>query len=206
MPNNANFYAHLEAQFPADLATSCIITAQAADYSWHDLNQASAKLANLLQSLGLPAKARIAVQLDPSPEALILTLAILRAGLILMHVPGTYQSKEMQPFIEINKPAVVICSPKNFGWLAQLAFQLRCSHVFTLNNSYPNQGSLLQRAAPLSAEFNPLPTQADDVACISVNLAKETATPVEQTHNQLSANLPLTLSMFRDLTGFTLAF
>ena len=38
-------------------------------------------LANLLQSLALPASSRIAVQVEKSVEALMLYLAVLRAGM-----------------------------------------------------------------------------------------------------------------------------
>jgi len=166
MSDNANLYARIAAGFPADLDSDCLITAQDANYSWNDMQQASGKIANLLASLNLPKGTRIAVQVEKSPEALLLYLAALRAGLIFIPLNTAYQSAEMRYFIEDAQPAVVVCSPKNFGWLAQLAFQLGCAHVFTLDDRLPNQGSLLQRAAPLSGDFQTVQRQTDDIASI----------------------------------------
>ena len=166
MTANANLYALIESGFPDNLNSDCLITAQGANYSWDDLHQASGKIANLLSSLELPKGSRIAVQVEKSPEALLLYLAALRAGLIFIPLNTAYQSAEMRYFIEDAQPAVVVCSPKNFGWLAQLAFSLGCSHVFTLDDTLPNQGSLLQRAAPLSGQFQTVHSQPDDIASI----------------------------------------
>lgn len=166
MSENANLFSLIEANFPTDFNTPCLITAQGANYSWNDLQQASAKIANLLSSLNLPKGSRIAAHVEKSPEALLLYLATLRAGLIFIPLNTAYQNAEMRYFIEDAKPAVVVCSPKNFGWLAQLAFQLGCSHVFTLDDTLPNQGSLLQRAAPLSSQFKTVISKPDDIASI----------------------------------------
>lgn len=166
MSENANLYSLIEKKFPSDLTAACLITAQGAQYSWNDLDQASAKLANLLTSLELPKGSRIAAHVEKSPEALLLYLATLRAGLIFIPLNTAYQSAEMRYFIEDAQPAVVVCSPKNFGWLAQLAFQLGCSHVFTLDDTLPNQGSLLQRAALLSSQFQTVSSDPDDIASI----------------------------------------
>jgi malonyl-CoA/methylmalonyl-CoA synthetase len=166
MSENANLFSLIAANFPTDLNTPCLITAQGANYSWNDLNHASAKIANLLTSLDLPKGSRIAVHVEKSPEALLLYLATLRAGLVFIPLNTAYQSAEMRYFIEDAKPAVVVCSPKNFGWLAQLAFQLGCSHVFTLDDCMPNQGSLLQRAGPLSSQFDTVLSKPDDIASI----------------------------------------
>ena len=165
-PDNANLFARIEASFPPDLNTSCLITAHGADYSWNDLQHASAKIANLLTSLNLPKGSRIAAHVEKSPEALLLYLASLRAGLIFIPMNTAYQSAEMRYFIEDAQPAVVVCSPKNFGWLAQLAFQLGCAHVFTLDDTLPNQGSLLQRAAAQSSQFQTVTSQHGDIASI----------------------------------------
>ncbi|MGJ4748969.1 hypothetical protein ACQV5M_21580, partial [Leptospira sp. SA-E8] len=69
-----NLDSALRAAFPADL-DSTAIEAEGPDgkglnYSWRDLDRASAMLANLLASLNLPASSRIAVQVEKSVEAL----------------------------------------------------------------------------------------------------------------------------------------
>jgi malonyl-CoA/methylmalonyl-CoA synthetase len=166
MTDNANLFALIEANFPTDLHSPCLTTAHGAQYSWDDLQQASAKIANLLASLNLPQGSRVAAHVEKSPEALLLYLATLRAGLIFIPLNTAYQTAEMRYFIENAEPAVVVCSPKNFSWLSQLAFQLGCSHVFTLDDTLPNQGSLLQRAAQFSGQFQTVFSKPGDIASI----------------------------------------
>ena len=83
MAHNQNLFAALRAAFPADLDATAIETGDTPAplfYTWRDLDRASARIANLLDSLELPAGARVAVQTEKSVEALMLYLAVLRAG------------------------------------------------------------------------------------------------------------------------------
>jgi malonyl-CoA/methylmalonyl-CoA synthetase len=85
---NANLYALLAAGFPEDRSGCAIETTDAQGrplyYSWDDIDRASARIANLLASLKLPAGARVAVQVEKSVEALLLYLATLRAGYVYL--------------------------------------------------------------------------------------------------------------------------
>ena len=163
-PANANLYAALRAAFPSDLQAVAVETDNGLCYSWHDLDAASAMLANLLQSLDLPSGARVAVQVEKSVEALVLYLATLRAGLVYLPLNTAYQSAEMAYFIGDAKPSVVVCSGANFGWLSKLAFSAGCGYVFTLNTD--RTGSLLQRAAQHSPVHTVVPRATDDLAAI----------------------------------------
>ena len=121
-------------------------------------------LANLLQSLGLPAGARVAVQVEKSVEAMMLYLATLRAGYVFLPLNTAYQSAEISYFIENAEPAVVVCSPKNFGWVSKIAFQAGTQNVFTLGDD--RTGSLLERAAHCSDQHAVAEMKADDLAAI----------------------------------------
>ena len=79
-----NLFSALRAGFPRDLDQIAVQTETGLHYSWRDLDRASAMLANLLQSLGLPAGSRIASHVDKSVEAMLLYLATLRAGSLSM--------------------------------------------------------------------------------------------------------------------------
>ncbi len=142
--NNANLYAHLRAAFPFDLDSIAIETDNGLHYSWRDLDRASAMMANLLQGLKLPAGSRVAVQVEKSVEAMMLYLATLRAGLVFLPLNTAYQSAEIEYFITNAEPAVVVCSPKNFGWVSKIAFTCGTQSVFTLGDD--RTGSLLDRA------------------------------------------------------------
>lgn len=165
---NANLYALFSQHFPSDLSRCCIETHDQRYYSWLDIERASAKLANLLCSLDLSPGARIAVQVEKSPEALILYLATLRAGYVFLPLNTAYQHAEITYFIQDAAPEVVVCSPQNFGWVSQIAFQDGSQHVFTLDAPAQgnNRGSLLDRAAPMSDQFATVQSQANDLAAI----------------------------------------
>jgi malonyl-CoA/methylmalonyl-CoA synthetase len=95
---------------------------------------------------------------------LMLYLAVLRAGLVYLPLNTAYQRDEMGYFIGNAEPAVVVCTPKNFGWVSRLAFAAGTQHVFTLDES--RGGSLLQRAAVQSDRHEPAHRAAVDLAAI----------------------------------------
>ena len=161
---NANLYLALRQGFPQDLDNLAIETDQGLRYSWRDLERASAMLANWLDSLQLPDGSRIAVQVDKSVEALMLYLATLRAGHVFLPLNPAYQSAELDYFIGDAEPAVVVCTPANFGWVSKLAFQKGTRYVMTLDDQ--RGGSFLQRAAHHSDQHTPALRSHDDLAAI----------------------------------------
>jgi malonyl-CoA/methylmalonyl-CoA synthetase len=164
MTTNANLFEALRAAFPADLQTCAVETDAGLQYSWQDLEEATAMVANLLEFLELPQGARIAVQVEKSVEALVLYLATLRAGLVYLPLNTAYQSAEMAYFIEDAQPAVVVCSGRNFGWVSKMAFIAGTAHVFTLNDD--RTGSLLDRASQFPKTHTIAQRQSGDLAAI----------------------------------------
>ena len=165
MPSfNSNLFAALRAAFPAELDAVAIETDNDLHYTWRDLERATAMLANLLASLDLPAGARIAVQVEKSVEAAMLYLATLRAGYVFLPLNTAYQSAEIEYFIGNAEPAVVVCSPKNFGWVSKIAFKAGTQNVFTLGDD--RTGSLLERAVHCSDQHTPVHNAPDDLAAI----------------------------------------
>ena len=61
---------------------------------------------------GPAAGARIAVQVEKSVEALMLYLAVLRAGHVYLPLNTAYQAAEIEYFIGNAEPAVVVCAPQ----------------------------------------------------------------------------------------------
>ena len=161
---NHNLFAALRAAFPASLDEVAIETDNGLSYSWRDVERATAMMANLLQSLGLPAGSRVAVQVEKSVEAMMLYLATLRAGYVFLPLNTAYQSAEIEYFIGNAEPAVVVCSSKNFGWVSKIAFKAGTQNVFTLDDN--RSGSLLDRAAHCSDQHAPAVMQEDDLAAI----------------------------------------
>ena len=161
---NDNLFAALRAAFPMDLDAVAVETENGLHYTWRDLDRATAMVANLLESLDLPAGSRIAVQVEKSVEAMVVYLATLRAGLVFLPLNTAYQSAEIAYFIADAEPAVVVCTGKNFGWVSKIAFKAGTHYVFTLNDD--RTGSLLERAAQCSDQHEAAVRKIDDLAAI----------------------------------------
>ncbi len=178
---SANIYAALREAFPADLDRVAIATADTSaaqaplrpsqaplqpplHYTWRDLDRGSAMIAALLESLDLPSPSRILVQTAKSVEALMLYLAVLRAGHVYVPLNNAYREAELGHFIHDAQPAVVVCAGSDFGWVSRLAFQAGTRHVFTLETD--RTGSLLARAAWMSSEQTVRTLSAGDPAAI----------------------------------------
>ena len=165
--SNQNLYSALRAGFPADLdgvAIDDVDGRQPGPTTWRDLDQGSARIANLLASLALPAGARVAVQTEKSVDAVMLYLAVLRAGCVYLPLNTAYQASEIEYFVGNAEPAVVVCASKNLDWVSKLAIDAGTQHVYTLDDDAT--GSLLDRAAQQPAVHEPAPRRADDLAAI----------------------------------------
>ena len=163
MEANANLYALLASGFPPDRQAVAIET-PARNYSWDDIEQASARLANLLDSLGVPPGSRVVVQVHKSPEAAMLYLATLRVGLVYLPLNTAYRAAEVEYFLADAEPSVVICDSANQEWMAELAGKAGVAHVYTLDAN--GEGSLTAAAAAHDTAFQTVRSQPDDVAAI----------------------------------------
>ena len=162
--DNHNLYARLAAQFPADPAAVAIETETGA-YTYADIEHASACLANLLASLGLPPGARVAAQVEKSPEALLLYLATLRAGLVYLPLNTAYRASELTYFIQDATPAVLVCASANLPLIQQALDQAGAqATLFTLDDD--RTGSLLTQAAALAQTFHTVQQQGSELAAI----------------------------------------
>jgi malonyl-CoA/methylmalonyl-CoA synthetase len=165
--HHGNLFTALRNAFPADLDRTAIETCDTQTplyYTWRDIDRATARIANLLDFLQLPPGARVAVQTDKSVEGLLLYLAVLRAGFVYLPLNNAYQADELRYFIGNAEPSVVVCAPRNFGWVSKIAFLAGVQHVFTLGDD--RTGTLLDRAATQGDEHPVAARQADDLAAI----------------------------------------
>jgi malonyl-CoA/methylmalonyl-CoA synthetase len=162
--DNDNLFAVLARRFPRALDACCLETSEGLHYTWRDLLRASARLANLMKALGLRPGARVAVQVEKSPEALMLYLASLRAGLIFLPLNTAYQAGEIDYFIGNAKPELVVCSPERLAGVEPIARRHGVKHVYTLGAK--RDGTLLVAAAPQADEFRTVRRRPGDLAAI----------------------------------------
>jgi malonyl-CoA/methylmalonyl-CoA synthetase len=161
---NDNLYALFESRFPADRSQPFLLLDDGWAMSYGEAEAACARYAALLSGLGLAPGDRVAVQVEKSPEALVLYLACLRAGLVYLPLNSAYQQGEVSYFLENAEPGAVVAQPRSLPWLAPLAASRGIRHVFSLDEA--GQGSLADAAAGAPAAFRTVARRADDLAAI----------------------------------------
>ena len=168
--NNKNLFAAIRAAFPADLDSIAIESADSSTgatlkrYSWRELDEHTARIANLLASLNLPEGSRVAVQTEKSVEALMLYLGVLRAGYVYLPLNTAYQASEIEYFVGNAEPAVVVCSPKSLAWIQAIADAAKVARVFTLDDA--GGGTLMQAATTQTTAHAITAKRGDDLAAI----------------------------------------
>jgi malonyl-CoA/methylmalonyl-CoA synthetase len=133
-------------------------------YSFQDLDHASGRIANWLESLGLDNGALVAVQVEKSPEAVMLYLACLRAGLVFVPLNTAYRAGEMAYFLEDARPALVVCDPAARAWVEPLARAAGCPLVESLGTQ--RDGTLLEKAVRFSDRHAVQAVSPDQLAAI----------------------------------------
>jgi malonyl-CoA/methylmalonyl-CoA synthetase len=162
---NANTYACLAAQFAGSPDRSCIETEAQRIYTYADVERETARLARFFVDLGVAKGARIAVQVDKSPEALWVYLAALRAGLVYLPLNTAYQRSEMEYLLRDAEPAAVICAPQSRPTIDDLASTTpSVRHVYTLNAN--GGGTLIAASRGTGAAFDTVEVKEDDLAAI----------------------------------------
>jgi malonyl-CoA/methylmalonyl-CoA synthetase len=160
-----NLFAALIAGCPADKSTVAIESADnGKKYTWQDIDAMTARIANLLASLQIPAGTRVAVQTEKSVEALLLYLAVLRAGYVYLPLNNAYQAGEIGYFIENAEPTVFVCTTKTRAWIEPIARTSKVAHLFTLEDD--GTGTLMTEALKHSSEHAVARRNADDLAAI----------------------------------------
>ncbi|WP_313193280.1 malonyl-CoA synthase [Shinella zoogloeoides] len=137
-----------------------IETAEGRRWTYGDMIRISGQLAHALARRGVTPGDRVAVQVEKSPEALMLYLACLRAGAIYLPLNTAYTLAELGYFLGDATPALVVVDPKVRDSVAEIA----SGAVETLDAT--GGGSLLQLAGAEEADFSDIERGPDDLAAI----------------------------------------
>lgn len=141
-----------------------IETGAGARISYGDMLARSAQLANVLVLRGVEPGDRIAVQVEKTPENILLYLASLRAGAVYLPLNTAYTLAELDYFIGDSEPKLIVCDPSKRDGLAEIAKKRGVAAVDTLDAK--GKGSLVEAAAKAPADFADVPREADDLAAI----------------------------------------
>lgn len=160
----ANLYARLEQGFSKDRDAPFATSAGGAVLTYGELQDRSARYANLLASLGVSQGDRVAVQAAKSLNMLMLYLGCLRVGAVFLPLNTAYTSGELEYFLGDAAPKLFVCDPSDEANLKVLASAAGVPHVATLDHA--GKGSLEDGAARLSADFDTVDVGDDDIAAI----------------------------------------
>jgi acyl-CoA synthetase (AMP-forming)/AMP-acid ligase II len=140
-----------------------IETADGRLFSYQDALDLSARLAHALVSLGVGPGDRVAVQVEKSPEAIVLYLACLRAGAVYLPLNTGYTLTELEYFIADAEPRLVVCAESAAKALEPIAAKHGGS-VATLGAM--GDGTLLDAARDQPTEFAEVARAPEDLAAI----------------------------------------
>ena len=159
-----NLYELFAGCFPEDRTTLFMETVSGERFSYGDIEAMSALYAGLLAELGVQPGDRVAVQVEKSPEAIVLYLATLRAGAAFLPLNTGYTAAEMQYFLTDSEPHVVVCRPGDAEKIAPLAQKAGAAHTLTLDAD--GSGSFAERTADAAPLHQPVPRNLHDLAAI----------------------------------------
>ncbi|MFN3858081.1 MAG: malonate--CoA ligase [Caulobacter sp.] len=124
-----------------------------------ELDGLTARWANALAACGVAPGDRVAVQVEKSPENLILYLACVRAGAVFLPLNTAYTLAELGYFLGDAEPALVVCDPAAAEGVRSLGARTQ-----TLDAA--GGGSLADLADAASDRFETVARQAEDLAAI----------------------------------------
>ena len=162
--NNENLYSFLAAGFPANPDAPCMILSDGRIWTYRDVHRASGRIANLIIALGLQPGDRVAAQVEKTPEALVLYLATLRAGMVFLPLNPAYQRHELEHFLGDARPRLFVCRPQSRTLADALAAKFGVTQVQELDDA--GCGSLIDAAAPYADNFKTVARKGDDLAAI----------------------------------------
>lgn len=161
---NQNLYSAFEARFPRDDSSTCMVLPNGRVASYGELKAQSARIANLLVSLGARPGDRIAAQVEKSPEAVFLYLACLRAGCVFLPLNPAYQAGELTHLLTDSAPRVLVIRPQGAALGRGLAAVAGVAHVIEMDDE--GSGELVERAAALASQFETVPRDAEDLGAV----------------------------------------
>jgi malonyl-CoA/methylmalonyl-CoA synthetase len=159
-----NAYQHFSQRFLPFSDRVFLEDEYGAIFRYADLDRESARIAAFLTSLHLSPGARVAAQIDKSPEGVFLYLGVLRAGLCFLPLNTAYRETEISYFLGDAEPDVVVCRPETAPLFERLGDAAGVRHRLTLGAR--GEGSLPLRLAGAPSSFAPVASSESDPAVI----------------------------------------
>ncbi|NOZ65422.1 MAG: malonyl-CoA synthase [Alphaproteobacteria bacterium] len=182
-----SLFNHFKTQFELFNDKIMLTTEKEQSYSFYDIDQETARLANYLVGIGAKPGDRVSAQVEKSPQALCLYLACLRAGLVYHPLNPAYSAHELDYFINNAEPAIIVCVTTKFQAMLHLAKSSQTAHILTLDAD--GTGTLIDNARDCSTTFEGIPRSKNDLAALLYS-SGTTGVPkgIKLTHGNLLSN------------------
>lgn len=161
---NQSLFAEVGKHLPSDLSKPFIRTPLGGGYSYADMLRSTSQFAHALVELGVQPGDRVAVQVDKSPETVMLYLAVLRVGAVYLPLNSGYTGDELRYFLDDAEPSLFVCAPAFEAQARELAKVSGVAHVETLGDA--GDGSLMARVHGKPGRFVDVPRASSDLAAI----------------------------------------
>jgi len=145
-------------------AKDFIVTPSGQRLTYGDLLAGTGRHANALVARGVAPGDRVAVQVDKSPEAVLLYLACVRTGAVFLPLNTAYTIAELEYFIGDAEPRLVVCRPAGHDAVGALCARLKVAACETLDAA--GDGSLADLAKGQQPDFADAGRGPDDLAAI----------------------------------------
>jgi len=177
-----------------DPAARLIETGDGRVLTYGDALAGSARLAHVLGQLGVRPGDRVAVQVEKSPEGLLLYLACIRAGAAFLPLNPDYTLSELRYFFRDAEPSLVVCAPDKRTAVTGIVNP--GVKVETLGDR--GDGSILAKAATAAAEFRDAEAGPGDLAAILYTSGTTGRSKGAMlTHDNLASNARTLVSCWR---------
>ncbi|OBY87758.1 malonyl-CoA synthase [Pseudomonas sp. AU11447] len=161
---NQSLFAEVGKHLPSDLSKPFIRTPLGGDYSYADMLRSTSQFAHALVELGVQPGDRVAVQVDKSPETVMLYLAVLRVGAVYLPLNSGYTGDELRYFLDDAEPSLFVCAPAFEAQARELAEASGVARVATLGDQV--DGSLMDAVHGKPGRFVDVPRASSDLAAI----------------------------------------
>ena len=158
-----NLYSLLRERFPADPAARWIATPSGNTWRYSDIDPTCARYAGALRSLGVSRGDRVLVQVEKSPETLLLYLATLRLGAIFVPLNTAYTATEVAYFLSDARPRVFIARAESRSALHQATTDVGAQLLIFDDEGQDSFEDVLAAASPIE-EIEAV--ASDDIASI----------------------------------------
>ena len=161
--NNKNLFLFFRSHFRKNL-DNVFLQHERGEMSFSELDNNSAKMAAVLRSISIKKGDRVVVQVEKSPEAVLLYLACLRIGAIFVPLNTAYTFKEVEYFLSDAQPMLFVCDTSDEEFLKEACYKHNVSTLLTLDNN--GEGSLIEALGTKPSDQSIELMADDDVAAM----------------------------------------